>query len=96
MTYRPLGRQCFYAFAVTCVMLGWLGSRPAEGIYVTLSQVFTALYFAYFLIALPLLGLFETPKKLPGSIAESVLGKMRGGSGAAIGASAAAEPNTKG
>jgi ubiquinol-cytochrome c reductase cytochrome b subunit len=96
MSYRPLARQCFWAFAVTCVMLGWLGSRPAEGIYVTLSQLFTALYFAYFLIALPLLGLFETPKKLPGSIAESVLGKMKGGSGAVVGAAAPAEPNTKG
>ncbi len=96
MSYRPLARQCFWAFCVTSVMLGWLGSRPAEGIYVTLSQVFTALYFAYFLIALPLLGLFETPKKLPGSIAESVLGKSAGGSGAMVGAAAASEPNTKG
>jgi ubiquinol-cytochrome c reductase cytochrome b subunit len=59
-------------------------------------MVFTALYFAYFLIALPLLGLFETPKKLPGSIAESVLAQVRSGSGSAVGASAAAEPNTKG
>ena len=97
MAYRPLARQCFWAFAVTCVMLGWLGSRPAEGIYVVLSQIFTALYFAYFLIALPLLGLFETPKKLPGSIADSVLSKMKaGGSGAAMAGAAAAEPNTKG
>lgn len=96
MTYRPLARQCFWAFAITCVMLGWLGSRPAEGIYVTLSQVFTALYFAYFLIALPLLGLFETPKKLPGSIAESVLKSIKGGSATAVGVAAAAEPNTKG
>ena len=97
MAYRPLARQCFWAFAVTCVMLGWLGSRPAEGIYVVLSQIFTALYFAYFLIALPLLGLFETPKKLPGSIAESVLSKMKaGGSGAVMAGAAAAEPNTKG
>jgi ubiquinol-cytochrome c reductase cytochrome b/c1 subunit len=96
MSYRPLARQCFWAFCVTSVMLGWLGSRPAEGIYVTLSQVFTALYFAYFLVALPLLGLFEKTKQLPGSIADSVLSRMQGGSGAAIGAAAAAEPNTKG
>jgi ubiquinol-cytochrome c reductase cytochrome b subunit len=96
MSYRPLARQCFWAFGITCVMLGWLGSRPAEGIYVTLSQVFTALYFAYFLIALPLLGLFEKTRQLPWSIADSVLSRMQGGSGAAIGASAAAEPNTKG
>jgi hypothetical protein len=48
------------------------------------------------ILALPLLGLFETPNKLPGSIAESVLGKMKGGSAAAVGAAAASEPNTKG
>ena len=96
MSYRPLARQCFWAFCVVCVMLGWLGSRPAEQPYVFLSQVFTTLYFAYFLVALPLLGLFETPKKLPGSIAESVLGKLRGGSGSVVGAAATAEPNTKG
>jgi ubiquinol-cytochrome c reductase cytochrome b subunit len=96
MSYRPLARQCFWVFAFTCVMLGWLGSQPAEGIYVVLSQVFTALYFAYFLLALPLLGLFETPRKLPGSIAESVLGRLTGGSGAAIAGAAASEPNTKG
>ncbi|MCX7341105.1 MAG: cytochrome b N-terminal domain-containing protein [Hyphomicrobiales bacterium] len=96
MSYRPLARQCFWAFAVTCIVLGWLGSRPAEQPYVLLSQIFSALYFAYFLIALPLLGLFETPNKLPGSIAESVLGKMKGGSAAAVGAAAASEPNTKG
>ncbi len=96
MSYRPIARQCFWVFAFTCVMLGWLGSRPAEQPYVLLSQVFTALYFAYFLIALPLLGLFETPKKLPGSIAESVLDKIKGGSNAAAAAAAPAEPNTKG
>ncbi len=96
MNYRPLARQCFWVFVVVCIMLGWLGSRPAEQPYVFLSQVFTALYFAYFLVALPLLGLFETPKKLPGSIAESVLGKLRGGSGSIVGTAATAEPNTKG
>jgi ubiquinol-cytochrome c reductase cytochrome b/c1 subunit len=96
MTYRPIARQCFWVFGITCVMLGWLGSKPAEQPYVLLSQVFTALYFAYFLIALPLLGLFETPRKLPGSIAESVLDKVRGGSNAAVAGAAAAEPNTKG
>jgi ubiquinol-cytochrome c reductase cytochrome b/c1 subunit len=96
MSYRPIARQCFWVFALTCVMLGWLGSKPAEGVYVVLSQLFTFLYFAYFLIALPLLGLFETPKKLPGSIADSVLDKLKGGSGAAIGGAVPAEPNTKG
>ena len=92
-SYRPVFQVVFWVFVVTCLVLGWLGSRPAEGIYVFLTQIFTFLYFAYFLIALPLLGLFEKPRPLPNSIAEAVLGK-KGGSG--IPAGAAAEPQSKG
>jgi ubiquinol-cytochrome c reductase cytochrome b/c1 subunit len=73
--YRPMYRQFFWIFIIVCVVLGWLGSRPAEGNYVIASQIFTFLYFAHFLIVLPLLGLLEKPKPLPPSIAESVLGK---------------------
>ncbi len=58
--YRPLHKQFFWAFVVVCVMLGWLGSKPAEYPYTVLSLIFTGLYFAYFLVVLPLLGLFET------------------------------------
>jgi len=92
--YRPLFRQFFWVFAVVCVLLGWVGAKPAEGGYILLARVLTAYYFAHFLIILPLLGLFETPKKVPASIAEAVLGK--GGSANAMAAGAHAEPNTKG
>ena len=71
--YRPLFRQFFWIFVVVCVALGYLGSRPAEGIYTTLSQIFTALYFAYFLVVLPWLSFKEKPLPLPASIAEAVL-----------------------
>ncbi len=37
-------------FVVSFVMLGWLGLQPAEGIYVTLTRIFTILYFAYFVL----------------------------------------------
>ena len=32
--YRPLAKQFFWIFVVVCLLLGWLGSKPAEGIYV--------------------------------------------------------------
>jgi ubiquinol-cytochrome c reductase cytochrome b/c1 subunit len=95
MTYRPIARQLFWMFAVTCVVLGWLGAMPAEGGYVIASRIFTALYFGYF-VALFFVGLFEKPKMQPGSIAESVLGKLKMGSAPAMARSATAEPNTKG
>jgi len=93
-TYRPLYRQFFWIFVVVCIVLGWLGAKPAEGNYTLAAQILTAYYFAHFLIILPLLGLFETPRRLPGSIAEAVLGKQ--GSASAMAAGAAAAPSTKG
>ncbi len=93
--YRPLHKQFFWAFVVVCVMLGWLGSKPAEYPYTVLSLIFTGLYFAYFLVVLPLLGLFETPRQLPASIADAVLAKTKKG-GAPVTAGAAAAPQTKG
>jgi ubiquinol-cytochrome c reductase cytochrome b/c1 subunit len=71
--YRPTYRYMFWIFFVVCVGLGWLGSKPAEGIYVIVARLFTFYYFAHFLIILPLLGAFEKTKPLPNSISESVL-----------------------
>jgi len=75
--YRPLYRQFFWIFVLVCIALGYLGSRPAEGIYTTLSQIFTFYYFAHFLIILPWLSKVEKPKALPSSIAEAVLGNKK-------------------
>jgi ubiquinol-cytochrome c reductase cytochrome b/c1 subunit len=83
--YRPLYRQFFWIFVAVCLGLGWLGAKPAEGIYVTLARILTFYYFAHFLIVLPLLARFEKTKPLPNSIAESVLKE-----GVPIGASAPA------
>ena len=71
--YRPLFKQFFWLFVVVCVGLGWLGSKPPEGIYVILARIFTVYYFAFFLVILPLLGIFEKTKPVPKSISESVL-----------------------
>jgi ubiquinol-cytochrome c reductase cytochrome b subunit len=54
----------------------------------------TLYYFAFFLVILPVLGLIETPKRLPNSITEAVLAKKAGNGGAA--AAAAASPETRG
>jgi ubiquinol-cytochrome c reductase cytochrome b/c1 subunit len=84
-TYRPLYRQFFWIFVVVCILLGWLGSKPAEGAYVLASRVLTAWYFIHFLVVLPLLGRIETPKALPSSISEAVL-KKKGIVAALVGA----------
>jgi ubiquinol-cytochrome c reductase cytochrome b/c1 subunit len=71
--YRPLYKQFFWILLVVCLGLGYLGAKPAEGIYVIAARILTAYYFIHFLVILPLLGFVEKPKPLPASIAESVL-----------------------
>jgi ubiquinol-cytochrome c reductase cytochrome b/c1 subunit len=83
--YRPRYRFFFWLFFATCVGLGWLGSKPAEGIYVYAARALTTYYFAHFIVILPLLGRYEKPLPLPGSITESILRE-----GVPIGASAPA------
>jgi ubiquinol-cytochrome c reductase cytochrome b subunit len=87
--YRPWYKMLFWLFVINAIFLGWLGSRPAEGTglfglltgdvsgnYVGYSQISTLLYFGFFAF-LPILGLIETPKRLPNSITESVLDKAK-------------------
>jgi ubiquinol-cytochrome c reductase cytochrome b subunit len=93
--YRPTYKWFFWIFVIVCILLGWLGAKPAEGIYVYAARVLTAYYFAHFLIILPLLGLFERPTPMPNSIVESVLGHpVKGAGGMPVGA--AAEPQARG
>jgi ubiquinol-cytochrome c reductase cytochrome b/c1 subunit len=88
--YRPLYRQFFWIYIATVVGLGYLGSQPPEGIYVIAARILTVYYFAFFLIILPLLGIFEKTKPLPNSISESIFKE-----GVPAGASAPA-PTAKG
>ncbi len=66
--YRPVYKWFFWLFFVTCLVLGWVGAKPAEGMYVLIAQVATLYYFAHFLVVMPLVGKWETPKQLPESI----------------------------
>ena len=90
--YRPIYKWFFWLFVITCVALGYLGAKPPEGGYLFWGRVFTAYYFIHFLVVMPLIGLIEKPKPLPGSITEDVLGK---GSGAGTPDGAAAAPEKR-
>ncbi|UEM22013.1 cytochrome b/b6 [Skermanella mucosa] len=88
--YRPIYRQFFWVLVVACLVLGYAGAMPAEGIWLTLARVASIYYFAHFLIILPLLGKLERPRPLPSSISEPVL---KGGGRLAT--AAAAKPMEK-
>jgi len=76
--YRPLAKQFFWVFVVVCVLLGYLGAKPPEGVYVIAGRILTFCYFAYFVILLPLLSRIEKPRLVPNSIADDVLAKSGG------------------
>uniref|UniRef100_Q07T29 Cytochrome b n=1 Tax=Rhodopseudomonas palustris (strain BisA53) TaxID=316055 RepID=Q07T29_RHOP5 len=82
--YRPLAKRFFWAFVAVCLVLGWLGGKPAEGIYTALARVLTAAYFAYFLIVLPMLSRMEKTLPLPNSIADDVLAQSSSSKGKAV------------
>ena len=78
--FRPLMKQFFWAFAVDAVLLGYCGAQSVDAVafgipLVWVARLGTIYYFAYFWVIMPIVGLIETPKKLPASIAQSVLGE---------------------
>jgi len=77
--FRPLMKQFFWAFAVCCVILGYCGSQGVDATLgpvplVWIARLASIYYYAFFWLIMPIVGLIETPKKLPASIAQSVLG----------------------
>ncbi|MBI5162697.1 MAG: cytochrome b N-terminal domain-containing protein [Magnetospirillum sp.] len=88
-TFRPLYKQFFWLFLADCVVLGYVGGKPAEGVLITIGQLATAYYFFHFLVLLPILARIEKPKPLPASISAPVL------KGGGMAAGATAQPMEK-
>jgi ubiquinol-cytochrome c reductase cytochrome b subunit len=52
------------AFVVSFLLLGWLGTMPAEGIYTLAARIFTVVYFAFFLL-MPYYTTIDKTKPVP-------------------------------
>ena len=76
--FRPIFRQLFWIFAADCILLGFAGAKPAEGLWLVIGRLATVYYFLHFLVLLPLVGWFERPKPLPDSIHQPVLAASAG------------------
>jgi len=57
--FRPLMRIAFWALVAIFVVLLWLGGQHATEPFVTLGAVFTGLYFSWYLVLVPMVGLVE-------------------------------------
>lgn len=76
--YRPMFKLFFWLFIVNFIVLGWLGGKPAEGLYVIGARLATFYYFAYFLLVLPVLSKIEKTLPLPDSIDAHVKQNKKG------------------
>jgi ubiquinol-cytochrome c reductase cytochrome b subunit len=83
--FRPIFKIFFWLLLADCVLLGYIGAMPAEGLYVLVGRLATVWYFVHFLVILPVLSVIETPRPLPQSISKPIFT----GGGAMAGAAAA-------
>ena len=72
-SFRPIYQKFFWLFVLDTIILGWVGSKPAEGNYILIGRIATLYYFAHFIIIMPLLGKLEKNRPLPASISKPVL-----------------------
>jgi quinol-cytochrome oxidoreductase complex cytochrome b subunit len=82
--FRPMMKQVFWIFVIDCLILGYCGAQSVDAVafgvpLVWVARAGTLYYFVFFLLIMPLLGLIETPRPLPASIAQPVLGPGRVG-----------------
>ena len=59
--HRPLFQPALFGFFIVVILLGWAGAQPATSGWVLLDRLFTLLYFLFFLVGVPLLGVVEAP-----------------------------------
>ncbi|MBV5309954.1 cytochrome b [Chromatium okenii] len=60
----PIFKVALAIFAVSFVVLAWLGMQPASDLSTLLSQIFTVLYFAFFLL-MPIYSSLDKTKPVP-------------------------------
>ena len=75
--YRPQFKWWFGLLVLDFFVLTWVGAKPAEQPYSTISLIGSSYWFAYFLVILPLLGVTETPEEQPKTIEEDWNKKLK-------------------
>jgi len=57
--FRPLHKVIFWLFIGNFILLGNIGQLPVEDPYIMIGQISTLIYFSYYLLVMPGLGLLE-------------------------------------
>lgn len=57
--FRPLSKIAFYIFIANFLILMQLGAKHVESPFIEFGQISTIIYFAYFLVIVPVTSLLE-------------------------------------
>jgi ubiquinol-cytochrome c reductase cytochrome b subunit len=68
--YRPKFKAWFWLLVIDFVILMWVGAQVPNELMSWISLLASTYWFAYFLVILPLLGVFEKPLPIPATIEE--------------------------
>jgi len=58
--FRPLFAISYWFLVSDFLLLGWIGQKPVESPYIEIGMFTTFFYFAYLLVLVPFIGLFES------------------------------------
>ncbi len=59
LQFRPISKMLFWFFVADFIILTYIGGQVVEEPWITIGQLSSIFYFAYFLILNPLIGLLE-------------------------------------
>jgi len=71
--FRPLYKIFFWILVIDVIVLGYIGAKPPEGMYLIIGRIATIYYFVHFILIMPILGFKEKTNPLPMSISDQVL-----------------------
>nr|UEE83337.1 cytochrome b [Barbatula quignardi] len=59
LTFRPITQLLFWTLVADMLILTWIGGMPVEHPFIIIGQIASALYFALFLVFMPMAGWLE-------------------------------------